>query len=57
MADTSVKFFTDDQVRRFVVIDTDGFRKKAEALAVGFSAAALSYWADLARSTFSPSTA
>jgi len=57
MTETTVDFFTKDHVRRYAVIDSDGFRKKAESLAVGFSAAALSYWADLARSTFSPSTA
>ena len=57
MAETKVKFFTDDQIRRYAVTNTKEFRKKAEALAVGLSAAALTYWADLARSTFSPSTA
>ena len=57
MAETKVKFFTDDQIRRYAVINTKKFRKKAEALAIGLSAAALAHWADLARSTFSPSTA
>ena len=57
MSETKVNFFTDDQVRKYAVVNTKDFREKAEALAVGLSAAALTYWADLARSTFSPSTA
>jgi len=57
MAETRVKFFTDDQVRKFAVVNSKKFREKAESLATGLSAAALTYWADLARSTFSPSTA